>query len=49
MLKAMKSSLFRCCLAVLALAVLNMLAAFPGHAQAGPVTDGGGHSQRNCN
>ncbi len=42
MLKAMKSSLFRCCLAVLALAGLNMLAAFPGHAQAGPVTDGGG-------
>ena len=41
MLKTMKSSLFRCCLAVLALAGLNMLAAFPGSAQNRSESGGG--------
>ena len=41
MLKTMKSSLFRCCMAVLALAGLNMLAAFPGSAQNRSESGGG--------
>lgn len=44
MLKTMKSSLFRCCMAVLAFAALNMLA--PSSVFAQDATDGGGHCQR---
>ena len=40
MLKTMKSSLFRCCMALLAFAALNMLA--PSSVFAQDATDGGG-------
>lgn len=40
MLKAMKSSLFRCCLAVLAFAGLNVLASPLSQAQDGSETGG---------
>lgn len=44
MLKTLKSSLFRCCMAVLAFAALNMLT--PSDVFAQSANDGGGHSQR---
>ena len=49
MLKTMRSSLFRCCMAVLAFAGLNMLTPSLGQAQTQSETSGGGYSQRYSN